>query len=174
MDLTNFKMLKEIFLQRGELNVTAKARNNTQGPFNNRKRSTLLEGLTYEDLKRCKSGNSSWPESDPVVFNIRMPVDHQRVMLFEKILYMIEDSLKKKERDISRKTNEHLLQNKDNLKYEKFIKKIKFLYPLKLKELHMKINQHQMDINNNAQIFNRKRKLTNQMSSIDMNNNNHR
>lgn len=42
-------------------------------------------------------------------------------MLFEKLLYMNEDSMRKKEKDIGRKTNEHIVQNKDNLMYDKFI-----------------------------------------------------
>ena len=42
-------------------------------------------------------------------------------MLFEKILYMIESSMKKKERDITRKTNENLINNKDSLLYETVI-----------------------------------------------------
>lgn len=111
-----------------------------------RKRSTIMDGFSY-DFQKCKSNKSSWPETEPVVFNIRMPEEeggsqHQRVMLFEKILYMIEDSIRKKERDLSRKTNEHLIQNKQKLKYEKFIQTIKYLFPSKLKELHKQMQQH--------------------------------
>jgi hypothetical protein len=29
-----------------------------------------------------------WPETEPVVFNFRLPMDHHRVALFEKIYYM--------------------------------------------------------------------------------------
>lgn len=63
-----------------------------------------------------------------------MPQDKQRIMLFEKLQFMIEDSLRKKEKYITRKTNEHIIQNKDNLMYEKYITKIKQLYPNKLRE----------------------------------------
>ncbi len=54
-------------------------------------------------------------------------------MLFEKMLYMIEDSMRKKEKDITRKTNEHLIQNKEGLMYDKIIQNLKTLYPIKLK-----------------------------------------
>lgn len=39
-------------------------------------------------------------------------------MLFEKIQFMNEDALKKREQDVTRKTNEDLLQNKESLKFE--------------------------------------------------------
>ena len=47
---------------------------------------------------------------------------------------MIDDSLRKKEKNISRKTNEHIISNKNNLMYEKYINTIKQLYPNKLRE----------------------------------------
>ena len=49
------------------------------------------------------------------------------------MLYMIEDSMRKREEDVSRKTNEDLMQNRDNLKYEQLIKDIRTLYPIKMK-----------------------------------------
>ena len=74
-----------------------------------------------------------WPETDPVTFNFRMPGDHQRVMLFENLLYMNESSLKKREKDMTRRTNEHIISNKDALLYDKIIQTIKTLYPVKIK-----------------------------------------
>lgn len=59
---------------------------------------------------------------------------------------MNEDSMRKKEKDLSRKTNEHIVQNKDNLMYDKFIQNIKTLYPIKLKETHKKYQMHDMKI----------------------------
>ena len=32
-----------------------------------------------------------WPETEPVVFNFRLPQDHHRVALFEKIYYLNQD-----------------------------------------------------------------------------------
>lgn len=46
-------------------------------------------------------------------------------MLFEKLQFMIEDSLMKKEKNISRNTNEHIIKNKGNLMFEKYITTIK-------------------------------------------------
>ena len=77
-----------------------------------------------------------WPETDPVTFNFRMPGDHQRVMLFENLLYMNESSLKKREKDITRRTNEHIVSNKDALLFDKIIQTIKTLYPVKIKGTH--------------------------------------
>lgn len=58
-------------------------------------------------------------------------------MLFEKILHMIEDSMEKREKqEVSRETNEHILQNKEMLMYEQIIDDIKRMYPIKLKGAH--------------------------------------
>lgn len=84
---------------------------------------------------------TKWPESEPITFNFRMPVDNQRFMLFEKILFMIEESIERREKDVSRDTNEHILQNKDNLMYDQIIKDIKKMYPIKLKGLHNKFKE---------------------------------
>lgn len=100
----------------------------------------MLEAIkSIEELQKKKSKKDClWPDTDPVTFNFRMPTDHQRVMLFEKILYMIESSLRKRERDITRKTNENIIMNKESLLYEKVIQTIKTLYPIKLKGTHKK------------------------------------
>lgn len=55
-------------------------------------------------------------------------------MLFEKILFMVEDSMAKRERDLSRRTNEDLVKNKNDLRYEEYVKLIKQIYPNKLRE----------------------------------------
>lgn len=70
-----------------------------------------------------------------------MPTDDQRFMLFEKILYMIEESMQKREKEVTRETNEHIIQNKDNLMYDSIIKDIKRMYPIKLKGLHNKYQE---------------------------------
>lgn len=68
----------------------------------------------------------------PVVFNFRMPQDHQRIMLFEKLAYMIEDS--KFNKNLStRDTIEQVMANLGDERLEKFISDIKRLYPIKLK-----------------------------------------
>ena len=57
-------MLKAVFAYRGELNEDS--------PFS----------LANDGTKVV------WPESEPVVFNFRLPHNHHRVALFEKIHYM--------------------------------------------------------------------------------------
>ena len=59
------------------------------------------------------------------------------MVLFERLHYMIEDSLKKKVKNQhTRKTNEHIIQHKDELKYSQIIAELKELYPIKLKGIH--------------------------------------
>ena len=47
-----------------------------------------------------------WPQGEPLTFNFRIPVDNQRFMLFEKILFMIEESIEQREKEVTRETNE--------------------------------------------------------------------
>ncbi|CDW84178.1 UNKNOWN [Stylonychia lemnae] len=136
-DLNNFTMLKEIYKARGEVS------NPKDDGLGQRKKSNIFEGFNLEEFQKYNQGKCNWPDSEPVVFNFRMPHEKQKVMLFEKIQFMIEDSLKKKERKISRKTNEDIIQNKDHLMYEKIISNIKQLYPSKHKERQQNAEQRQ-------------------------------
>lgn len=61
-------------------------------------------------------------------------------MLFDKILFMCEKAMSKREKDVTRKTNEQLVKNKDSLMYENYISDIKKLYPVKLRETHKRHN----------------------------------
>jgi len=99
-----------------------------------------MSSITPEDLKALNA-KEAWPDSEPLVFNFRMPQDNQRFMLFEKVLQMIEDSMEKRENQVRRETNEHILQNKESLMYEQIITDIKRMYPIKLKGLHRKYDQ---------------------------------
>ena len=117
--MNNYKMLQEIYKSRGEVYQ------GVSSPSSKGKKSeNIVDAIkNIEDNHKGKKGQNTcvWPDTDPVTFNFRMPGDHQRVMLFENLLYMIESSLKKKEKDIGRRTNEHLISKKDSLLYDKVI-----------------------------------------------------
>ena len=97
----------------------------------------IFDSVSPDDAK-VLNFNKIWPETEPIIFNFRMPNDEQRFMLFEKILFMNEESLAKREKMVSRETNEHIIQNKDNLMFDQIIKDIKQMYPIKLKGIHNK------------------------------------
>lgn len=61
-----------------------------------KKKENIFASLTAEDLKALNS-KDAWPDLEPVVFNFRMPQEDQRLMLFDKILQMNEDSIEKRE-----------------------------------------------------------------------------
>lgn len=125
VDLSNFKMLREILKARGD-----------SAPEETllRNKSSIFDGFNFD--QEAGSNRTKWPEQEPVVFNVRMPQGAQRLMLFDKILFMNEKSMRKKERDITRKTNASIVKNKDGILYEKYIADVKKLYPIKLKNLH--------------------------------------
>jgi hypothetical protein len=63
--------------------------------------------------------------------------ESHRMMLFEKIEYMIMDTIRKRDEDISRSSDKEVLLemiDKDK-KYEKIIRDIKKLYPIKLRAM---------------------------------------
>lgn len=70
-----------------------------------------------------------WPETQPVVFNFRMPTEAQKAMLFERIQYKIEMQLAKREmqqNESGRMT--HIIENKQDLKYEEIISDIRHAF----------------------------------------------
>lgn len=74
------------------------------------------------------------PESEPVVFNFRMPQDSHRIMLFDKIYFLNKDRFEKARSDTSRETNARIVENID---YEELINTIKKLYKVKLTASHI-------------------------------------
>ena len=60
-----------------------------------------------------------WPETQPVVFNFRMPTELQKAMLFEKLHYANDLVLGKKEAEASqRATNVDIMENKEELSWQ--------------------------------------------------------
>lgn len=70
-----------------------------------------------------------WPETQPVVFNFRMPTELQKAMLFEKLHYANDLVLVKKEAEASqRATNVDIMENKEELRYAEMITDIRRAY----------------------------------------------
>lgn len=61
-------MLQEIYKSRGEISVSKEKEYS-------RKKSTFFNGanLCKDDFQNFQTGKCTWPESEPVVFNFRLP-----------------------------------------------------------------------------------------------------
>jgi hypothetical protein len=70
-----------------------------------------------------------WPETQPVVFNFRMPNELQKAMLFEKLHYANDLVLGKKEVEASQRvTHVEIMENKEELRYAEIITDIRRAY----------------------------------------------
>lgn len=85
-----------------------KSRNGSNDSGVQRQPSFDTETLRLRTLVKNQANSGArpkWPEGKPVVFHFRMPSDAQKVMLFERIHYMIDEALKVKQEDVTRHTN---------------------------------------------------------------------
>ena len=74
-------------------------------------------------------------------------------MLFEKIQYMIEDSMKK----INTTRNTDIDKLKEELLYDQIISNLKKLYPIKLKGTHLLLNAQDLRMKSSKNNFENRR-----------------